>query len=127
MYNSQGAVDTGARDLISALRVKKDPYYDKKSGMEKEQWFESLRTSRTLYVGNLSFFTSEEQLLFFFGRMGAMKRVIMGLNRFKKSPCGFCFVEYHTVDDADAAQGCYDGSVVDDRIIRVDKDVGFVE
>jgi len=26
-------------------------------------------------------------------QVGAIKRVIMGLNRFTKEPCGFCFVE----------------------------------
>ena len=25
---------------------------------------------------------------------GEVKRVIMGLDRMKKTPCGFCFVEY---------------------------------
>ena len=25
---------------------------------------------------------------------GEVKRVIMGLDRVKKTPCGFCFVEY---------------------------------
>lgn len=29
-----------------------------------------------------------------FGRAGDVRRVIMGLDRFKKTPCGFCFVEF---------------------------------
>uniref|UniRef100_A0A0K0D4Q4 Nuclear cap-binding protein subunit 2 n=1 Tax=Angiostrongylus cantonensis TaxID=6313 RepID=A0A0K0D4Q4_ANGCA len=60
-------------------------------GTLKEQDL-ALRTSTTLYVGNLSFYTSEDQLYELFNRAGEVKRVIMGLDRFKKSPCGFCFI-----------------------------------
>ena len=49
-----------------------------------------------MYVGNLSFFTTEEQLYELFGRAGDIKRIVMGLDKFKKTPCGFCFVEYFT-------------------------------
>ncbi|KAK6058517.1 hypothetical protein COOONC_03914 [Cooperia oncophora] len=62
-------------------------------GTLKEQTL-ALRTSTTLYIGNLSFYTSEDQLYELFGRAGEVKRVIVGLDRFKKSPCGFCFVIY---------------------------------
>jgi nuclear cap-binding protein subunit 2 len=53
-----------------------------------------LRTSTTLYVGNLSFYTTEEQIYELFSKCGDVKRIIMGLDKFKKTPCGFCFVEY---------------------------------
>ncbi|ETN80623.1 hypothetical protein NECAME_02371 [Necator americanus] len=66
-------------------------------GSLKEQDL-ALRTSTTLYIGNLSFYTSEDQLYELFNRAGEVKRVIMGLDRFKKSPCGFCFViDVHTM------------------------------
>lgn len=53
-----------------------------------------LLTTCTLYVGNLAFYTTEEQIYELFSKAGDIKRVIMGLDRFKKTPCGFCFVEY---------------------------------
>jgi RNA recognition motif-containing protein len=53
-----------------------------------------LKLSTTLYVGNLSFYTTEEQIYELFSKVGEVKRIIMGLDRFKKTPCGFCFVEY---------------------------------
>ena len=53
-----------------------------------------LETSCTLYVGNLAFFTTEEQIYELFSKAGELKRIIMGLDKFKKTPCGFCFVEY---------------------------------
>jgi len=52
-----------------------------------------LRTSTTLYIGNLSFYATEEQIYELFSKCGDIKRIIMGLDKFKKTPCGFCFVD----------------------------------
>jgi nuclear cap-binding protein subunit 2 len=52
-----------------------------------------LRNSTTLYVGNLSFYTTEEQIYELFSKCGDVKKVVMGLDKYKKTPCGFCFVE----------------------------------
>jgi len=60
----------------------------------------ALSHSATLYVGNLSFYTTEEQMYELFSRVtnvtggGGIKRIIMGLDRNTKTPCGFAFVEY---------------------------------
>lgn len=59
-----------------------------------EDYQAKLNNSTTLYVGNLSFYTSEDQIYELFSMCGEVKRVIMGLDRMKKTPCGFCFVEY---------------------------------
>lgn len=48
--------------------------------------------ARQLYVGNVSFYTTEAQIYELFSTVGHVNRVIMGLDRNKKSPCGFCFV-----------------------------------
>ena len=45
-------------------------------------------------MGNLSFYTTEEQIHELFSRAGDLKRIIMGLDKIKKTPCGFCFIEY---------------------------------
>ena len=79
----------------------------------------------TLYVGNLSFYTTEAQIYAAFGIIGPIKRVVMGLNRNTKLPCGFCFVEYHSTDAALEACAMMTGWSVDDRIIRVELDFGF--
>jgi nuclear cap-binding protein subunit 2 len=52
-----------------------------------------MNASTTLYVGNLSFYTTEEQIYELFSKAGDIKRIIMGLDRNQKTPCGFCFVE----------------------------------
>ncbi|CAK5122865.1 unnamed protein product [Meloidogyne enterolobii] len=86
-----------------------------------------LSQSTTLYIGNLSYFTSEEQVWELFRRTGDIRRVIMGLDRFQKTPCGFCFVEYYTRADAEDALRYVNGTRLDDRVIRCDWDAGFKE
>ena len=78
-------------------------------------------------MGNLSFFTTEEQIYDLFSRCGDLKRVIMGLDKFKKTPCGFCFVEYHEREDSVHAMQWINGTRLDNRIIRCDWDAGFIE
>ena len=59
-------------------------------------WERALRTSTTLYIGNLSFFTREEQIYDVFSKCGHVERIVMGLDKQNKTPCGFCFVIYYT-------------------------------
>ncbi|GFR96400.1 nuclear cap-binding protein subunit 2 [Elysia marginata] len=86
-----------------------------------------LLESTTLYVGNLSFYTSEGQIHELFSRGGDVKRIIMGLDKVQKTPCGFCFVEYYVRSDAENAMRYINGTRLDDRIIRTDWDAGFKE
>lgn len=51
----------------------------------------------------------------------------MGLDRFNKTPCGFCFVEYYTHEDTLDAMKYIGGTKLDERIIRTDLDPGFKE
>lgn len=51
----------------------------------------------------------------------------MGLDRFHKTPCGFCFVEYYTHQDALDCLKYVGGTKLDERIIRTDLDPGFEE
>lgn len=49
----------------------------------------------------------------------------MGLDRFLKQPCGFCFVEYVHREDALQAVANLSGTKLDGKIIRVELDAGF--
>ena len=51
----------------------------------------------------------------------------MGLDRFAKTPCGFCFVEYYSHQDALDCMKYIGGTKLDERVIRTDLDPGFVE
>ncbi|KAI6190650.1 Nuclear cap-binding protein subunit 2 [Aphelenchoides bicaudatus] len=69
-------------------------YRDQRFGGSMREQESLLSNSTTLYVGNLSYFTTEEQVYELFSRAGDVRRVIMGIDRFNKTPCGFCFVEH---------------------------------
>jgi nuclear cap-binding protein subunit 2 len=100
-------------------------YWDRKYYTSFEEQVDALHGSSTLYVGNLSFYTTELQIYETFSRVGPIKRIIMGLNRETKTPCGFCFVEYFTHEHARECLKFISGTMCDDRIIRCELDGGF--
>lgn len=102
-------------------------YRDQHFRGSRDELERKLERSSTLYVGNLSFYTTEEQIQELFSRAGDLKRIIMGLDKVKKTPCGFCFIEYYTREDAQNAIWYINGTRLDDRIIRTDWDAGFEE
>jgi len=81
----------------------------------------------------LSFYTTEEQIYELFTKCaspedgGGIKRIIMGLDRNTRTPCGFCFVEYYTHAEALASMRYVSGTKLDERIIRCDLDMGYKE
>lgn len=110
---------------LYSMNQPKTLYRDHKFPGGEEAHRRALDLSTTLYVGNLSFFTTEEQIYELFSKAGEIKRIIMGLDRNKKTPCGFCFLEYYTREDAEDCVKYVNGTKLDDRVIRVDWDTGF--
>jgi len=108
--------------LLSQYMLQRKRFYDAKGWQEL---IDSLKNTTTLYVGNLSFYTTEEQIYELFSRCGEVRRVIMGLNKNSKTPCGFCFVEYADPSSASTAQRHVSGTKLDERIIKADLDPGF--
>ena len=100
-------------------------YKDRAFKGSMDDYLDRLRSSATLYVGNVSFFTSEEQIWSLFAKCGVVKTVIMGLDKHKLTPCGFCFVEYHNRKDAERSVKYLNGTKLDDREVRIDFDWGF--
>jgi nuclear cap-binding protein subunit 2 len=74
---------------IEKTLVHRDKFYPG----TQEEFEHELNNSSTIYVGNINFFTREEQLWEVFSRIAPVKRIIVGLNRYDRTPCGFCFVE----------------------------------
>uniref|UniRef100_A0A0C9QLC9 Nuclear cap-binding protein subunit 2 n=1 Tax=Wollemia nobilis TaxID=56998 RepID=A0A0C9QLC9_9CONI len=110
----------------------KDPnqlsqYQDRRFSGTMEEYLEALRISCTVYIGNLSFYTTEEQIYELFSRVGEIKKIIMGLDKNTKTPAGFCFVLYYSREDTEDAVKYISGTILDDRPIRVDFDWGFQE
>ncbi|KAL6134106.1 hypothetical protein ACLB2K_059549 [Fragaria x ananassa] len=75
----------------------------------------------------MSFYTTEEQVYELFSRAGEIKKIIMGLDKNTKTPCGFCFVLFYSREDTEDAVKYISGTILDDRPIRVDFDWGFQE
>lgn len=88
---------------------------------------EAIDTTCTVYVGNLSFYTTEEQMYELFSQAGTIKRIVMGLDRMQRTPCGFCFVEYADHEGAVNCVKYLNETKLDDRVVSIDLDPGFVE
>ncbi|CCC69939.1 hypothetical protein NCAS_0D03580 [Naumovozyma castellii] len=112
----------------SVKRLDKPSAYLLRKARKNPNGLEELRQSlqsATIYVGNLSFYTSEEQIYELFSKCGFIKRIIMGLDRFKFTPCGFCFVIYSNAQEALNALKYLSDTKLDDKHITIDLDPGF--
>ena len=76
---------------------------------------------KKLYVGNLPFSATEEELRELFGKHGALDSINLITDRETGRPRGFAFVEYQEASSADAAQQALDGSQMDGRALRVNE------
>jgi cold-inducible RNA-binding protein len=77
--------------------------------------------TQKVYVGNLSYRTTEDGLRTLFSEFGAIASINLIVDRDTGRPKGFAFVEMETEADADAAIGALNGKTVDEREIKVDK------
>lgn len=73
-----------------------------------------------MYVGNLSFDTTEEQVRDLFAQYGTVESVAMITDRDTGRFRGFCFVEMEP-SAANAAIAALDGKEVDGRSLRVNE------
>jgi RNA recognition motif-containing protein len=81
---------------------------------------EDLVSSAKLYVGNLSYDTSESSLRTLFEAHGEVVSVNLITDRDSGRPKGFAFVEMGAAEEAEAAKTALDGTQVDGRTIKVD-------
>ncbi len=77
--------------------------------------------SQKVYVGNLSYNTSESKLRTLFAEFGEIESLNVITDRDTGRPKGFAFVEMATAEAAKEAIGALDGKSVDERTIKVDK------
>jgi cold-inducible RNA-binding protein len=77
--------------------------------------------TQKLYVGNLSYNTTEGTLRTLFAEFGEIESVNLITDRDTGRPKGFAFVEMATDQAAQAAISALNGKSVDDREIKVDK------
>ena len=76
--------------------------------------------STRLFVGNLSFQTTEEDLRPLFAGIGNVASVTLVTDRYSGRSKGFAFVEMAAPEDAQKAISALNGQILHDRTIRVD-------
>src|SRR3954452_14064366 len=77
--------------------------------------------STKLYVGNLSFNTSENDLQTMFGESGTVQSVNIIEDRETGRSRGFGFVEMSSKEEANAAIASLDGKEIDGRSLKVNE------
>jgi len=77
--------------------------------------------TQKVYVGNLSYDTTEDTLRTLFAEYGEIASINMITDRETGRPKGFAFVEMATEQAAAAAITALNGKSVDNREIKVDK------
>ena len=73
-----------------------------------------------IYVGNLSFDVTEEQLREEFASFGEVESVAIPTDRYSGRPRGFAFVEMPSISEGQAAIAALNGKMLNDRTLAVD-------
>jgi len=77
--------------------------------------------AKKLYVGNLTYDVTEEQLRELFAQFGPVQSVAIVTDRFTGRSKGFGFVEMENATDAQTAINSLDGQDLNGRSIKVDE------
>jgi len=77
--------------------------------------------SKKIYVGNLSFSSTEEDLQDLFGNHGTVESVAVITDRETGRPRGFAFVEMSAASEAEAAIRALDGKDFGGRTLKVNE------
>lgn len=72
-----------------------------------------------VFVGNLDFHTSKDELQELFGQAGSILDVFLPTDRATGRPRGFAFVEFATEEEATAAIERFEGQELNGRALRV--------
>jgi len=87
--------------------------------MKLDVWINKTECRMNIYVGNLSFDTTEEQLRQAFEDFGEVSGVNIITDRDSGRPRGFAFVEMSSGDEATAAIAGLNGQDVNGRTLNV--------
>lgn len=76
---------------------------------------------KNIFVGNLSFKTTEQDIRALFEAHGAVDRVNVVTDRDSGQPRGFAFVEMHDDSEGERAIAALNGSDVDGRTLNINE------
>jgi cold-inducible RNA-binding protein len=91
------------------------------SRIDETSSFKKRREGMKLYVGNLSYNTSEEDLRKSFGEFGTVESVAVITDKYTGQSKGFAFVEMGSREEAQAAKSGLDGTQLGERTLKVDE------
>jgi RNA recognition motif-containing protein len=74
-----------------------------------------------LYIGNLSFNTTEDGLRDAFGQFGDITDIYVAMDRETGRPRGFAFITFSNADESSAAISGMDGKELDGRNLKVNE------
>jgi len=77
--------------------------------------------SKKLYVGNLEYTVTQEDLETLFAEHGQIISVSIATDRYSGRPRGFAFVEFANNEDAQKAKQALNGQDLKGRALRVDE------
>ena|SRR3989338_1159554 len=77
--------------------------------------------AKKLYVGNLSYDTTEDSLKEAFSQAGEVASVFIPKDKFSNRPKGFGFVEFANDEDAPKGIEMFNGKELDGRTLKVDE------
>jgi RNA recognition motif-containing protein len=77
--------------------------------------------TQKVYVGNLSYNTTEDKLRTLFAEFGEIASINVITDRDTGRPKGFAFVEMATQEAAEKSISALNGKMIDEREIKVDK------
>lgn len=81
----------------------------------------NIRMSNKLYVGNLSFKTTEDELRSAFGQFGSVTDVYVAMDKMTGRPRGFAFVTMGTAEEAKSASEKMNGTDLGGRQLTVNE------
>jgi RNA recognition motif-containing protein len=114
-------MDKRSRQAYTQLltEIKPDLYHSLVSGKLEFRW-RKCNLSKKVYVGNLSYQATEDQVHDLFSPYGEIESIAMINDRDTGRFRGFCFVEMES-EAADAAIAALDGQEIDGRNLRVNE------
>ncbi|MBN1799776.1 MAG: RNA-binding protein [Spirochaetales bacterium] len=77
--------------------------------------------SKKIYVGNMNYDTTENQLQELFAQHGSVVEVNIVRDRYTNRPKGFAFVEMEKEEEANAAISALNNTELDGRALRVNE------
>jgi cold-inducible RNA-binding protein len=76
---------------------------------------------KDIFVGNLDYETTQDELRHLFGAYGPIERINIVADRYSGQPRGFAFVEMVKDEDAEKAIRELNGAVIHDRKLEVNE------